>query len=78
MAPQLGWQPGDEGNLLLGEALGTSRLDRELMTQLMFEQFNVTGLFVSDQVSSSDAEENPQNWQHNNIRRYGSQPVRKS
>ena len=33
----------------MGEALGTSRLDRELMTQLMFEQFNVTGLFMSDQ-----------------------------
>lgn len=50
MPVQLGWQAGDEGNLLLAEPLGTSKLDRELMTQLMFEQFNVSGLFMSDQV----------------------------
>ena len=50
MPLQLGWQAGDEGNLLLAEPLGTAKLDRELMTQLMFEQFNVSGLFMSDQV----------------------------
>lgn len=46
---QLGWQPGDEGNILLGEPLRTSKFDREQMTQLMFEEFNVPGLFISDQ-----------------------------
>ncbi len=38
---QLGWQAGDEGNLLLAEAQGTPKVDRETATQLMFETFNV-------------------------------------
>ena len=46
---QLGWQTGDEGNILVTEPLGTSKLDRERMTQLMFEEFNVAGLFMADQ-----------------------------
>ena len=46
---QLGWQAGDEGNLLLAEAQGTPKVDRETATQLMFETFNVAGLFIADE-----------------------------
>ncbi|PNH11787.1 Actin-related protein 7 [Tetrabaena socialis] len=45
----LGWELGNEGNIMLCEPLLTSRPDRETMAQLMFEVFNVTGLFVQDQ-----------------------------
>ncbi|GIL49443.1 hypothetical protein Vafri_5773 [Volvox africanus] len=45
----LGWELGNEGNILLCEPLLTGRPDRETMTQLMFEVFNVTGLFCQDQ-----------------------------
>ncbi len=44
---QLGWQAGDEGNLLLAEAQGTPKVDRETATQLMFETFNVAVSLVS-------------------------------
>ena len=46
---QLGWQAGDEGNLLLAEAQGTPKVGRETATQLMFETFNVAGLFIADE-----------------------------
>ncbi|EFJ45278.1 actin-related protein Arp7 [Volvox carteri f. nagariensis] len=45
----LGWELGNEGSIMLCEPLLTGRPDRETMTQLMFEVFNVTGLFCQDQ-----------------------------
>lgn len=49
---QLGWVEGEESNLLLGDPILTSRPDREQLTAMMFETFNVAGFFVSDQVST--------------------------
>ncbi|KAK9820164.1 hypothetical protein WJX72_006966 [[Myrmecia] bisecta] len=46
---QFGWEVGDEGSLLIAEPLYTSKADRERLTQLMFEEFNVSGLFLCDQ-----------------------------
>lgn len=45
----LGWELGKEGNVLMCEPVLTSRTDRETMSQLMFEAFNVSGLFIQDQ-----------------------------
>jgi actin-related protein 7 len=45
----LGWQFGESGSVLIAEALLMPRLDRELITQLMFEVFGVKGLFFQDQ-----------------------------
>lgn len=45
----LDWELGNEGNIMICEPLLTGRPDRETMTQLMFEVFNVTGLFCQDQ-----------------------------
>ena len=45
----LGWEMGDEGNVIISEPLLTPRPDREHLTQLMFEVFNVNGLFIQDQ-----------------------------
>ena len=47
----LGWQPGKEGYLVIAEPVGTPKLDRERLTQLAFERFNVTGLYIQDQAS---------------------------
>ncbi len=47
--PQLGWVEGEEGNLLLGDPILTSRPTREHMATLVFETFNVAGYYVSDQ-----------------------------
>ncbi|CAD7701608.1 unnamed protein product [Ostreobium quekettii] len=44
----LGWEHGEEGFLLMCEPLFTSRQGRELMSQLLFEKFNVAGLFIQD------------------------------
>ncbi|KAG2484373.1 hypothetical protein HYH03_016789 [Edaphochlamys debaryana] len=44
----MGWELGNEGNIMLCEPLLTSRPDREMLTQLMFEVFNVNSLFVQD------------------------------
>ncbi len=46
---QLGWIRGEEGNLLMAEPLLTSRDERERLTHLMFEGFNVSSYFASDQ-----------------------------
>ena len=46
---QLGWVKGEEGNLLLAEPLFTAKADRERLTQLAFEVFNVSGFFISDE-----------------------------
>mmetsp|Transcript_15911 Transcript_15911/g.34353 ORF Transcript_15911/g.34353 Transcript_15911/m.34353 type:complete len:377 (+) Transcript_15911:10-1140(+) len=45
----LGWERGDEGNVVISEPVLTSRADREQLSQLMFEVFNVNGLFIQDQ-----------------------------
>lgn len=46
---QLGWQIGEEGSVIMPEPLFTSRADREQLTQLAFEEFNMTGFFLCDQ-----------------------------
>ncbi|KAJ9530642.1 hypothetical protein QJQ45_014755, partial [Haematococcus lacustris] len=48
---QLGWPIGDEGAIVFCEPLLTPRSDREQLTQLMFEVFNVNGLYVQDQAT---------------------------
>lgn len=44
----LGWEVGDEGNLIVSEALQSPKSEREQLTQLAFEVFNVPGLFIQD------------------------------
>lgn len=44
----LGWEVGVEGSVLMAEPLLTSKRERELLTQLMFEVFNVYGLYFQD------------------------------
>ena len=46
---QLGWIEGDEGAALVTEPILTSRADRDRLTQMMFESFNVAGLYIVDQ-----------------------------
>lgn len=46
---QLGWELGEEGNLLVAEPLFESKQARERLTQIMFEEFNVSGLFCAEQ-----------------------------
>lgn len=41
----LGWQVGGEGALVVAEPVLTSRPDRELLCQLLFEVFNVAGAY---------------------------------
>ena len=50
---QLGWAPGGEGGLLVAEPALTSRVERECLTQLAFEMFNVPGYFSVDQAVAS-------------------------
>ncbi|MEW5304131.1 MAG: hypothetical protein WDW36_006764 [Sanguina aurantia] len=45
----LAWQQGTEGSIVVAEPLFTSRHDRELIAQLLFEVFNVSGMYVQDQ-----------------------------
>lgn len=45
----LGWEPGNEGQLLVAEPLLTSKVSRERMVQTMFETFNVNGLYAVEQ-----------------------------
>ncbi|KXZ53296.1 ARP7 protein [Gonium pectorale] len=45
----MGWELGNEGNIMICEPVLTGRSDRETMAQLMFEVFNVTGIFCQDQ-----------------------------
>lgn len=45
---QLGWVHGEEGLVLLSEPALTGRLARERACQVLFEAFNVSGLFVCD------------------------------
>ena len=50
---QLGWVEGAEAGCLMVEPALTSRSDRELLTQLMFETFNVSGYFATDSAVAS-------------------------
>lgn len=45
----IGWEMGAEGSVVVAEPLFTSKSDREQLTQIMFEVFNATGLFIQDQ-----------------------------
>jgi len=45
---QLGWPPGDEQFVIATAGLALSRGDRERMTQLFFEVFNVRGFYLLD------------------------------
>lgn len=45
----MAWVEGDEGAALVTEPLFTSKADRERLTQIMFESFNVSGLYVAEQ-----------------------------
>ena len=46
---QCAWVKGDEGACLITEPLFTSKADRERLTQMMFESFNVSGLYIAEQ-----------------------------
>jgi len=51
---QLGWEKGNEGSVLISEkVLASSKLQRELTTQLMFEKFNTSGLYMANQARLS-------------------------
>lgn len=45
---QSGWSEGSEENVIIVEPALTPRLHREILTQIMFEKFNVNSLFVTD------------------------------
>jgi actin-related protein len=47
------WVQGAEGSLLMIEPALTSRSDRELLTQLMFEVFNVSNYYATDSAVAS-------------------------
>lgn len=50
---QSGWRYGDEGHVVMVEPVLNSRLTREMLTQLMFEEFNVSSYFVTDAATAS-------------------------
>ncbi|MQM02948.1 hypothetical protein Taro_035719 [Colocasia esculenta] len=45
----LGWEEGNEGQILFTEPLSTPKALREQLVQLMFENFNVSGFYASEQ-----------------------------
>ncbi|VAI22764.1 unnamed protein product [Triticum turgidum subsp. durum] len=45
----IGWEMGDEGQILFTEPLFTPKALREQLVQLMFEKFNVSGFYDSEQ-----------------------------
>ena len=45
---QLGWEIGDEGAVLVAESPFSARAEREKLSQVLFERFNVAGLFVAE------------------------------
>jgi len=50
---QLGWEKGEEGSVLFVEPLFVGKAERELLTQLMFEGYNVSGLYLHDAAALS-------------------------
>eukprot|EP00890_Picochlorum_soloecismus_P004661 jgi/Picsp_1/5196/NSC_02559-R1_actin-related protein arp7 len=50
---QSGWSEGSEENVVIVEPALTPRLDRERLTQILFEKFNVNSLFVTDAAVAS-------------------------
>lgn len=50
---QLGWEKGDEGSVLFVEPLFVGKAEREQLTQLMFEGYNVSGLYLHDAAALS-------------------------
>ncbi|KAJ0095597.1 hypothetical protein Patl1_17184 [Pistacia atlantica] len=45
----LGWEVGNEGQILFTDPLCTPKTVREQLVQLMFETFNITGFYASEQ-----------------------------
>ncbi|PIA28517.1 hypothetical protein AQUCO_06900055v1 [Aquilegia coerulea] len=45
----LGWEIGNEGQILFTEPLSTPKAARERLVQMMFETFNVSGFYASEQ-----------------------------
>lgn len=50
---QLGWVKGEEGSVLFVEPLFVGKSEREQLTQLMFEGYNVSGLYLHDAAALS-------------------------
>lgn len=50
---QLGWVKGEEGSVLFVEPLFVGKNEREQLTQLMFEGYNVSGLYLHDAAALS-------------------------
>ncbi|KAK3025313.1 hypothetical protein RJ639_044444 [Escallonia herrerae] len=45
----LGWEMGNEGQILFTDPLATPKAVREQLVQLMFETFNISGFYASEQ-----------------------------
>lgn len=45
----LGWEMGNEGQILFTDPLATPKAVREQLVQLMFEKFNISGFYASEQ-----------------------------
>lgn len=45
----LGWEIGNEGQILFTDPLSTPKAVREQLVQLMFETFNISGFYASEQ-----------------------------
>ncbi|KAJ6800113.1 actin-related protein 7 [Iris pallida] len=45
----LGWEIGEEGQILFTDPLSTPKAVREQLVQMMFETFNVSGFYASEQ-----------------------------
>lgn len=45
----LGWEIGNEGQILFTDPLSTPKAVRERLVQLMFETFNISGFYASEQ-----------------------------
>ncbi|XP_022150948.1 actin-related protein 7 [Momordica charantia] len=45
----LGWEIGNEGQILFTDPLSTPKAIREQLVQLMFETFNISGFYASEQ-----------------------------
>ncbi|PNY11584.1 actin-related protein 7-like [Trifolium pratense] len=45
----LGWEIGNEGQILFTDPLCTPKANKEQLVQLMFETFNISGFYASEQ-----------------------------